>query len=56
MTGILTYHVVSGKFEATAVIEAIGANDGNFTVTILQGNDIVLSLVDGNGLLTDSKG
>jgi len=56
LTGILTYHVVSGKFEAATVIEAIGANDGNFTVTTVQGNDIVLSLVDGNVLLTDAKG
>lgn len=56
LIGILTYHVVSGKFEAEAVIEAIGANDGNFTVTTVQGNDIVLSLFEGNVLLTDAKG
>ncbi|MGB5228187.1 MAG: fasciclin domain-containing protein [Eudoraea sp.] len=56
LTGILTYHVVSGKFEAAAVIEAINANSGSFTVTTVQGNDIVLSLVDGNVILTDAKG
>ncbi|MGB5553109.1 MAG: fasciclin domain-containing protein [Flavobacteriaceae bacterium] len=56
LTKILTYHVVSGKFEAAAVIEAINANNGNFTVTTVQGNEITLSLMDGNVILTDAKG
>lgn len=56
LTSILTYHVVSGKYEAVAVIEAINGNDGSFTVTTVQGNDIVLSLVDGKVTLTDAKG
>lgn len=56
LTGILTYHVVAGKFEAAAVIEAINANNGKFTVATVQGGSIDLSLVDGNVILTDSKG
>lgn len=56
LTGILTYHVVSGKFEAAAVIEAINANDGKFTVATVQGGSIDLSLKDGNVMLTDAKG
>jgi len=56
LTGILTYHVVAGKFEAAAVIEAINGNDGKFTVTTVQGGTIDLSLNDGNVVLTDSKG
>lgn len=56
LTGILTYHVVSGKFEAAAVIEAINANDGKFTVETVQGGSIDLSLKDGNVMLTDAKG
>ena len=56
LTGILTYHVVAGKFEAAAVIEAINANDGKFTVTTVQGGSIDLSLSDGNVILTDAKG
>ena len=56
LTGILTYHVVSGKFEAAAVIEAINANDGKFTVETVQGGSIVLSLKVGNVILTDAKG
>lgn len=56
LTGILTYHVVSGKFEAAAVIDAINTNDGTFTVTTVQGGSIDLSLSDGNVVLTDAKG
>ena len=56
LTGILTYHVVSGKFEAAAVIDAINSNDGKFTVTTVQGGNIDLSLKDGNVILTDAKG
>lgn len=56
LTGILTYHVVAGKFEAAAVIEAINANDGKFTVETVQGGSIVLSLQDGKVILTDAKG
>lgn len=56
LTSILTYHVVSGKFEAAAVIEAIEANNGKFEVATVQGGKIVLSLVDGKVVLTDEKG
>ncbi len=56
LTGILTYHVVAGKFEAAAVIEAINSNNGKFTVKTVQGNNIDLSLNDGNVILTDAKG
>jgi uncharacterized surface protein with fasciclin (FAS1) repeats len=56
LTGILTYHVVAGKFEAAAVIEAINANNGTYTVTTVQGGTIDLSLMDGNVVLTDAKG
>lgn len=56
LTGILTYHVVAGKFEAAAVIEAINTNDGTFTVTTVQGGTIDLSLNDGKVVLTDAKG
>lgn len=56
LTGILTYHVVSGKFEAAAVIDAINKNNGTFTVTTVQGGTIDLSLNDGNVVLTDEKG
>ncbi len=56
LTGILTYHVVAGKFEAAAVIDAINGNNGSFTVPTVQGGNIVLRLVDGKVVLTDTKG
>ena len=56
LTGLLTYHVVSGKFEAAAVIEAINKNNGKFTVPTVQGGKIDLSLKDGKVILTDAKG
>ncbi len=56
LTSVLTYHVVAGKFEATAVIEAINANNGKFEVTTVQGGKITLSLVGGNVVLTDANG
>ncbi|MEJ1222405.1 fasciclin domain-containing protein [Sediminicola sp. 1XM1-17] len=56
LTAVLTYHVVAGKFEAAAVIDAINKNNGKFTVTTVQGATIDLSLKDGKVLLTDAKG
>ncbi len=56
LTSVLTYHVVSGKFEASAVIDAINANNGKFEVTTVQGGKITLSLVGGNVVLTDANG
>ena len=53
---VLTYHVVDGKFEAAAVIEAINANKGKFTVPTVNGGSIDLSLKDGKVTLTDAKG
>ncbi|WP_369994553.1 fasciclin domain-containing protein [Winogradskyella sp.] len=56
LTGILTYHVVSGKYEAAAVIDAIKKNNGSFTVTTVQGGNITLSLSNGNVMLKDANG
>ncbi|WP_439153328.1 fasciclin domain-containing protein [Winogradskyella sp.] len=56
LTSILTYHVVSGKFEAAAVIEAIQNNNGAYEVTTVQGGTITLSLNDGKVMLKDANG
>lgn len=56
LKAILTYHVVAGKFEAAAVIDAINKNNGKYSVTTVQGGTIVLSLKDGKVMLTDAKG
>lgn len=56
LTGILTYHVVAGKFEAAAVIDAIQKNNGSFAVPTVQGGSITLSLKDGKVMLKDANG
>lgn len=56
LTGILTYHVVSGKFEAAAVIDAVTKNGGKFIVKTVQGAEITISVSDGKVMLTDAKG
>ncbi len=56
LSSILTYHVVSGKFDAATVIEAINTNNGKYTVTTVQGGSLDLSLKDGNVMLTDANG
>ncbi|NNE31215.1 MAG: fasciclin domain-containing protein [Winogradskyella sp.] len=56
LTNVLTYHVVSGKYEAAAVIDAIKSNDGSFVVTTVQGGEITLSLNDGKVMLKDANG
>ena len=56
LSGILTYHVVSGKFEAAAVIDAIKKNNGKFTVDTVNGGAITLSLEGDKVMLTDANG
>lgn len=56
LTGILTYHVVAGKFEAAAVIDAINSNNGMFKVKTVNGGEIILSLKNGKVVLTDANG
>lgn len=56
LTGILTYHVVSGAYNAADVIEAIQSNNGSFEVKTVNGGTITLTLKDGNVLLTDANG
>ena len=56
LTGVLTYHVVAGKYDAGVVTKAIEENNGSFTATTVQGGEILLSLNGGNVILTDEKG
>lgn len=56
LTGILTYHVVAGKYMATDVVKAINANNGSFSVKTVQGGSIQLSLSGDKVMLKDVKG
>ena len=56
LKSILTYHVISGKFDAATVIEAIKTSNNKYTVTTVQGAKIDLSLKDDKVMLTDATG
>ena len=56
LINLLTYHVVSGQYPASAVIEAINSNNGSFVVETVQGGKITLSLEGENVKLVDAKG
>jgi uncharacterized surface protein with fasciclin (FAS1) repeats len=56
LTAVLTYHVVSGKFLANDVLEAIKSNDGSFTVETVQGGKLTATTKDGKVMLTDEAG
>lgn len=56
LTGILTYHVVSGKFMAADVVKAIEENDGSFTIPTVQGGELVATLDGENVVITDANG
>ena len=56
LTSILTYHVVSGNFDAASVIQAVKDNNGTFTVKTVQGQDLSIMVVDGKVMLQDANG
>ncbi len=56
LTDILTYHVVSGKYMAGDVVEAIKANNGKFTTNTVMGESITLMMDGANVVIKDAKG
>ena len=56
LSGILTYHVVSGEFMAADVVNAINENDGSFTIPTVQGEELVATLEGESLILTDANG
>ena len=56
LKSILTYHVLSGKFDAATVIDAIKKNNNKYTVMTVQGAKIDLSLIGDKVILTDCTG
>lgn len=53
---ILTYHVVAGNLDATAVLKAIKDGKGKVTLKAVSGGTLTASLRDGKVILTDEKG
>lgn len=53
---ILTYHVIAGSFNATAVVKAIKGGGGSVTLKTVSGGNLVASIIEGKVILTDEKG
>jgi uncharacterized surface protein with fasciclin (FAS1) repeats len=53
---ILTYHVVSGNFDAAAVVDAITKGGGSVDLTTVSGGKLTASLDMGKVKLTDESG
>ncbi len=56
LTGILTYHVVSGRQDAASIKKAIEEGTGKATFKTVAGGTLTASLEGGNVILTDEKG
>ena len=56
LSGILTYHVVSGNIDAAAVMAAIKTGKGKAVLPTVGGGSLSASIVGGKVILTDEKG
>ena len=56
LTGILTYHVVSGTMTSKDIGKAIRAGHGTATLTTVQGEPLTASMMGGHLILRDAKG
>ena len=56
LTKVLTYHVLPGNFDSTAVVAAIKAGNGKAEFTTVAGGKLKAMLKDGKVVLKDEKG
>jgi uncharacterized surface protein with fasciclin (FAS1) repeats len=56
LRAVLTYHVVPGKVTSAELVEAIGKNGGQATLTTVQGGTITASLSGSSVKITDAAG
>jgi uncharacterized surface protein with fasciclin (FAS1) repeats len=56
LSGILTYHVVSGRVTAAALVSQIQSGGGTATLTTVQGGTLTARLQGSNVVLTDAAG
>jgi uncharacterized surface protein with fasciclin (FAS1) repeats len=57
LTGVLTYHVVPGRFSAEELVQKVDAMGGKFTLKTVQGGTLTVEKIsDGKLSVTDSKG
>jgi len=53
---ILTYHVVPAKVDAQALVTAIKAGGGAYSIITLSGNKLTAKIMNGEPVLEDEKG
>ncbi len=56
LTGILTYHVVSGKFSSKSLKKLVKAGKGTAELTTVAGGKLFVMRKDGKLLIKDAKG
>ncbi len=56
LSGILTYHVVSGNVDSASLIKMIEENNGKATLNTVNGGTLTAAVVDGQVVITDAKG
>jgi uncharacterized surface protein with fasciclin (FAS1) repeats len=56
LQGVLTYHVVPGRFTAADLSKAIQAGGGKATLTTAAGGTLTASMMGSRIMLTDAKG
>ena len=56
LSGILTYHVVSGALDSKAVVAAIKAGGGKATLTTVAGGKLTAALVGSDVIVSDENG
>lgn len=56
LSGILTYHVVAGKLDSTAVVAAIKAGGGKASLTTVAGGKLSASIEGKDVIITDENG
>jgi uncharacterized surface protein with fasciclin (FAS1) repeats len=57
LTGVLTYHVVSGRFTADELAQKVDSMGGKFTLKSVQGGALTVEKASADQLIvTDSKG
>lgn len=56
LSGILTYHVISGKFDSKEIAAMIEKGGGKASFTTVQGGVLMASMKGGKLMLTDEKG
>ncbi len=56
LTKVLTYHVIPGKLDSKAVVNAIKQGGGTATVTAVSGGTLIAMIKEGEVYLKDEKG